>query len=384
MPIPMRTMRETRTFHLALGSLLAVATVCATLLLGAGQAPAAKSGARPLYWGAQVGPQFTGVQPPWDMKALKDFQKRTKKGLSLLAFYEPFSNCGVETKKCEMNGFPAVPMQEVRDYGAIPFLSWSSATTDQSPTHQPQFTLAKIIHGRFDKYIREWAEASREWKHPYFLRFDWEMNGNWFPWNEGVNGNKAGEFVKAWKHVHNIFTAVGANNANWVWCPNIALIKRLKNFRSLYPGNKYVDWTCLDGFNWGDTSNSAGWQSFTHIFKTTYDEIQKYASSKPMLIGETASDERGGSKADWIKNALNVMPQKFPKVRGFVWFDEKSQGMKWPIESSKSSERAFQQAISKKLFRPNVYQRLAGPKIAPPTYGKPPTEPNEPKPPPAT
>jgi Glycosyl hydrolase family 26 len=370
----MRTMRDKRSLTLGLGSLLAALVVCGALLAGVGSAPAA-GGARPLYWGAQVGPQFTGQQPPWDMKALTDFQKRTKKGLSLLAYYEPFSNCGVKTARCELNNFPTEPMQAVREYGAIPFLSWSSATTDQDPTHQPKFTLSRIIHGAFDKYIREWAEASREWGHPYFLRFDWEMNGFWFPWNETVNGNHAGEFVKAWQHVHDIFTNVGATNANWVWCPNIALIKKLKNFGSLYPGNRYVDWTCLDGFNWGNTANSAGWQTFTHVFSSSYKEVEKIAPSKPMIIGETASDERGGSKADWIRNAFSVIPQKFPKIRGVVWFDEDSQGMKWPIESSKPSEHAFQSAIGRKLYRPNVFAHLAGPKIAPPTYGPPPTEP---------
>ena len=185
--------------------------------------------------------------------------------------------------------------------------------------------------------------------------------------------------MKAWKHVHNIFTAVGATNANWVWCPNIALIKKLKDVRKFYPGNQYVDWTCLDGFNWGETSNSAGWQTFTHVFSSTYKEVESFASSKPMIIGETASDERGGSKAAWIRNALHVMPTNFPKIRGFVWFDEKSQGMKWPIESSKSSEQAFQQAIRPQLFRPNIYSHLAGPKIAPPTYAPPPFEPEPPK-----
>ena len=365
--------RQRSRWTLALSGVAALLCVGIALFTGAGSAPAAGA-ARPIYWGAQIGPQFTGQQAPWDMKALTDFQKRTKKGLSMLAYYEPFSNCGVATAKCELNGFPTEPMEAVRKYGAIPFLSWSSATTDEEATHSPRFSLARIIHGAFDKYIREWAIASREWGHPYFLRFDWEMNGFWFPWNEGVNGNRPGEFVKAWQHVHDIFSEVGATNANWVWCPNIALIKKLKNFGDLYPGNRYVDWTCMDGFNWGDTANSAGWQSFTHVFSSTYKEVEKIAPSKPMVIGETASDERGGSKPDWIKNAFSVLPKSFPKIRGLIWFDEKSQGMKWPIESSKQSERAFQQAIGRKLYRPNVYARLAGPKISPPTFGSGPVE----------
>jgi Glycosyl hydrolase family 26 len=349
----------------------ALALLCVGVLLASSPSLASAKG-KPIYWGAQIGRQFTGQQPPWDMNALRAFQKRTKKGLSLLAFYEPFADC--KGKNCEMNGFPALPLEAVRTYGAIPFLSWSSATTAESPTHQPEYSLSKIIHGRYDKYIRAWAEASREWGHPYFLRFDWEMNGFWFPWNEGVNGNRPGEYVAAWRHVHDIFTQVGANNATWVWCPNIALIPRLKHFASLYPGNRYVDWTCLDGFNWGDTSNSAGWQTFEHVFRSTYNEVTKTAPGKPMVIGEVASDERGGSKSAWITHALAAIPAKFPKIRGLIWFDERSQGMKWPIESSKSSERAFQQGIASKLYKPNIYSRLLGPKIEPPTFGAPPSE----------
>jgi hypothetical protein len=355
-------------------ALLAIAALATT------SAPAARAKGKPIYWGAQIGRQFTGQQPPWDMHALKAFQKRTKKGLSLLAFYAPFADC-TTGKHCQMNGFPTDQMERIREYGAIPFLSWSSASTAENPKKQPEFKLSKIIHGRYDSYIREWAEASREWGHPYFLRFDWEMNGFWFPWNEGVNGNRPGEFVKAWRHVHDIFSEVGADNATWTWCPNIALIPKLKHFGNLYPGPRYVDWTCLDGFNWGNTPNSAGWQSFQHVFSSTYKEVMKIAPSKPMVLGEVASDERGGSKASWIKSALATIPKKFPKIRGLVWFDERSQGMKWPIESSKSSERAFQKAIGSKLYKPNIYSRLLGPKVAPPTVGPPPTEPPEPNPP---
>jgi len=137
----------------------------------------------------------------------------------------------------------------------------------------------------------------------------------------------------------------------------------------------------MDGFNWGNTPNSAGWQTFEHVFRSTYNEVKKIAPGKPMVLGEVASDERGGSKANWIKHALAVLPTKFPKIRGLVWFDEKSQGMKWPIESSKSSERAFQQGIANKLYRPNIYARLRASKIAPPTFGRPPSEPTPPTPP---
>ena len=117
----------------------------------------------------------------------------------------------------------------------------------------PDFQLSDVLSGRYDSYIREFAEAARNWGHSFFLRYDWEMNGNWFPWNEAVNENNPGEYVAAWRHVHDIFTAVGATNATWVWCPYAEDDRHFTNLAPLYPGDEYVDWTCMDGFNWGKT-----------------------------------------------------------------------------------------------------------------------------------
>jgi hypothetical protein len=44
------------------------------------------------------------------------------------------------------------------------------------------------------------------------LRFGHEVNGNGYPWAEGVNGNGPGDHVAAWHHVHEVFTAAGATN----------------------------------------------------------------------------------------------------------------------------------------------------------------------------
>jgi hypothetical protein len=358
----MTTAENRRTSRPRRRALLALATAGLCLAFLASAAGAAAKGARPLYWGAQIGPQLTGRQAPWDMNALTAFERKTRKGLSLLAFYSPFVDCS--TGRCEYSGFPAVPFEAIRERGTIPFFSWSSGSTD--PKDAKAFQLRKIIGGKYDGFIRDWAERSREWGHPYFLRFDWEMNGFWFPWNESVNGNRPGEFVEAWRHVHDIFEEVGASNATWVWCPNIALIKRLKGVAHYYPGDKYVDWTCLDGFNWGATKYSAGWMSFEEVFSSTYREVTKVAPHKPLVIGETASEERGGSKPKWIAHTLKVIPKKFRKIRGLVWFDENSQGMHWPIESSKAATNAFAKGIANKLYRPNVYANLPGGRIRPP------------------
>ena len=110
--------------------------------------------------------------------------------------------------------------------------------------------------------------------------------------------------------MHDIFEEVGATNVSWVWCPNVDFANKLTSLPELYPGNSYVDWTCLDGYDWGSNpagaSSGDGWQRFDQIFQSTYNEIvNTVAPGKPMIIGEVGSTEDGGSKAAWISNMLS-------------------------------------------------------------------------------
>ena len=322
-----------------------------------------KSKPRAIYWGAVIGKQLTGESAPFDMRAIDVFERKARKGISLLSFSSPFFDC-IELP-CVPYHFPKAIAERLRLRGIIPFLSWASQSVPAS-LQQPNFTLASVASGAHDAYIREFADQAHDWNRPFFLRFDAEMNGFWFPWGAGVNGNKPGDFVAAWRHVHDIFNEMGATKATWVWCPNVDFTRSLTPLKKLYPGDEYVDWTCLDGFNWGSTRNSAGWQSFTHVFHSTYKRVVKIAPNKPMVIGEVASEERGGSKPDWIKNMFQIIPQRYKKVRAVIWFNEKDQGMDWPMESSNASMNAFRKAIRPKIWRPNVFSELPPTRVPPP------------------
>ena len=314
-----------------------------------------------IYWGAWIGSQLTGEQAPWDMSAVTKFEEMTGKPLSLIHFAAPFANCS--SSRCSFYKFPTNPMESVRNHGSIPFFSWSSQSIPSS-TNEPNFQLSDVISGAFDSYIREFATAAKNWGHPFFLRFDWEMNGNWFPWSEGVNGNKAGEYVAAWRHVHNIFTEVGATNATWVWCPNVDPENKFHSLSSLYPGNEYVNWTGLDGYNWGtNPAKPDRWRTFGELFRSTYSQIaETIAPSKPMTIGEMGSTEYGGSKAAWIKEALSQVPVSYPKIRALLYFEATDEGMDWPIESSPSATAAFAEGIGNPAYATNTFSSLsAGP-----------------------
>jgi hypothetical protein len=318
-----------------------------------------------VYWGASIGDQLTGTQAPWDMSAVSKFEGLAGKKLSLVNFFVPFANCS--SSPCSFYKFAPEIMESIRQHGAIPVYSWSSQSIPSS-LNEPDFQLADVISGSYDSYIREFAEDARAWGHPFFLRFDWEMNGGWFPWAEGANGNQAGEFVTAWRHVHDIFAAAGATNVNWVWAPNVDPDGIFGDLGSLYPGDQYVDWTGLDGYNWGtNPAKPDRWRSFDELYNSTYHRIvDAIAPSKSLLIGEIGSSEYGGSKASWIQDALAKIPANYPKIGGMLWFDTYDDGMDWPIESSTAATSAFAEGIKSPQYANNAYAGLAGSPIQPP------------------
>jgi hypothetical protein len=319
----------------------------------------------PLYWGAWVGSQLTGTEGPWDMGAVSKLEGMTGKAASAINFSSPFADCS--SSKCSFYKFPEAEMESIRAHGSMPFFSWASQATPAS-LNQPDFQLADVIAGTYDSYIREFAEGARDWGHPFFLRFNWEMNGNWFAWSEGVNGNQPGEYVAAWRHVHDIFTQVGATNATWVWCPNVDPESKLQDLASLYPGDEYVDWTGLDGYNWGtNPARPDRWRSFDSLFKASYDRIvETIAPTKPLIVSEVGSSEYGGSKAEWIADALKSARTNYPQMRGLLWFEKFDDGMDWPIETSASSAAAFAEGIQNPSYLGNTFASI-GPGAIQPT-----------------
>ncbi|HEX4305502.1 MAG TPA: glycosyl hydrolase [Solirubrobacterales bacterium] len=314
------------------------------------------------YWGAWIGPQFTGTPAPEDMRAVSEFEALAGKPLSLLETFGQWAACSGSSAGCEPSEpFPRAKLEAMRQYGAIPLYSWASEGNGE-PGEQSRFRLAAIADGTFDPYIRRWAEEAKAWGHPFFLRFDWEMNGNWFPWSESLDGNAPGDFVAAWRHVHDIFAEVGASNATWVWCPYVDPNGNLAALAPLYPGDEYVDWTCLDGYNRGTTASpTAQYRSFDYLFGPDYREVtETIAPAKPMLLAEVASSGHGGSKAEWIRDMFADLPSAYPKVRGLLWFDYYDQGNDWPIETSPSATEAFAAGIGDPRYLTNSFAATAG------------------------
>jgi beta-mannanase len=312
------------------------------------------SATQAIYWGATVkGANYGYGDPPWDMRSQDLFEQHTKKKASLMAI-------GALWGSSTPNFQPAA-MSTIRSHGSIPFFTWGPTSGGGAGADQPTYKLSNIYNGQFDAYITKFAQDAKAWGQPFFLRFMWEMNGSWYPWSEARNGNQPGDYVKAWRHVHDIFTQVGVTNATWVWCVNTEYSGSLP-LEGLYPGDAYVDWMAVDGYNKDSTS-----RSFATIYKPTYDHLLKI-SSKPIIIGEVASKDSAysaGTKAAWITDMLAAqLPTTFPRIKGFLWFNWSTDG-DYIIESSATATAAFAAGVSSSTYASNTFATLTGTTIKP-------------------
>lgn len=213
--------------------------------------------------------------------------------------------------------------------GRIPLVNWEPYDTK----------LDDIIGGTYDARLHELASSARDLDGKLLFDFAAEMNGNWSPWSGADNGMSADKYIAAYRHLHDVFSGDGATNIVFAWCPNVTSEPRASwnDTLNYYPGDDYVDWTCVDGYNWG-TTDGGNWQSFHDVFADVYATLA--TKHKPILIGEMASTEEGGDKAAWIDAIVPALHSDFPLIKGLVWFDIDKE-TDWRISSSPASEAAF-------------------------------------------
>ena len=273
---------------------------------------------------------------------LAQYQKDANKKAALVMYWRDWSASGQID--------PAV-MNAVYAQNSVPFIAWEPECW--SCTDQSAYSLDKIAAGAFDSYIRSFANSLKGYGKTVFLRFGSEMNGCWRPY-----GCQPSTYVAAWRHVHDLFVATGATNVKWVWCPNIDWDGK-HPLAPYYPGDAYVDWLGLDGYN--QTWN--GWSSFVQIFKSSIAELNAINAGYPIAIGETASAEptvsqtaSGLSKSSWITDAYKSGIPSFSRIKAVSWFNQDKSAEEgcpcdWRIESDTAGMSAFAKAVSGLSYR---------------------------------
>ncbi|MGW0204597.1 glycoside hydrolase family 26 protein [Streptomyces sp. NPDC003233] len=211
----------------------------------------------------------------------------------------------------------------VWDNGQLPYIAWEP--------HKA--TLAQIADGSQDAYIKDTAHALRALNVPVAISLAHEMNGNWYPW--GHNKATAAQFVRAWRHVHDVFQDEGVSTVIWVWSPNIVNPVPRVALKPYWPGDGYVDWVGVVGYY-----ARTGAQDFATLFGPTFREIRTF-TRRPFLLAETGA-QPGPRKSAQITGLLRTVASRTDVV-GFIWFDLNKE-TDWRVDSSSETLAAFRRA----------------------------------------
>lgn len=237
---------------------------------------------------------------------------------------------------------PQVHLDTIRQLGATPVLSLEPWNPRVGP-YQPEFSLSSINAGQHDSDLGRWAADLGSWGQPLLLRFAQEMNGTWYPWSVGVNGNTAAEYRTAWVRMHRIVSAQ-APNVEFVWAPNV-LTEGARDFSDCYPGDRLVDYLGLDGYNWGDTPGHQ-WQSPEKLFSASVTALRRVSPRLPIVLTEVgcADGADPDQKARWINEFFDIVMGN-PDVTGFLWFQTDKE-RDWRINSTPASMQAFRDGLA--------------------------------------
>jgi len=273
---------------------------------------------------------------PHNMNYIKQFEQQVGKKPAQIMWYQDWAQT-----------FPKEDAQAVVDAGAVPHIVWEPwYWSDHN-----KIKLQDIAGGKWDGYIDSWAKAVRDFGHPIFLRPLHEFNMEGYPWGI-VNNNKDPQlYIKAFRHIVDIFKREKAGNAMFVWSPmNYSFPNEAWNdWAKAYPGNDYVSWIGFDGYNWGTVQSWSDWQDFKVLFRDQVRRARQLWPTKPIMIAEFASADKGGDKAAWIKELPGFLKTSMREIDALNWFDVRKEA-DWRINSSPAALAAFKQVVKDPLF----------------------------------
>ena len=209
--------------------------------------------------------------------------------------------------------FTTIPLN-IWKSGRVPFLTWYPITSNVYPT--PVDICQRICNHEFDSYLLLCCNALLNFfslaqldpilgSPKIYLRFAHEMNISTSYYSNPNN------FIAMWKYVFNFLRNNGITEDKllFIFCPNIMDVGS-PPFEDYYPGDAYVNWNGLDGYNWGATYwRNTYWNSFESLFKPALERMVNL-SANPISIcefGTTCKVPTGydvAAKEQWLADAF--------------------------------------------------------------------------------
>ena len=250
---------------------------------------------------------------PGSYQPVEEFGAAVGKRPTIVLFYSRFGE-----------KFPARFAEQAHAHHAVPL--------DQiEPTG---ISVAQIAAGRYDGYLKSYADAVRSYRHHVIIGFAHEMNGSWYSW--GWTHVSPHTWVSAWRRVVTDFRSQGADNVTWLW--TVSRVQDQGPFGAYWPGAAYVNWVGIDGYF---TSRQ---DTFNNVFTRAVNVVHQFTND-PILISESAIGQRAG-QARKIPDLLAGVRRDH--LRGLVWFDVDQHGwlskQDWRLEGHRRALAAFRMA----------------------------------------
>jgi mannan endo-1,4-beta-mannosidase len=202
-------------------------------------------------------------------------------------------------------------------------------------------SLAAIAAGRYDVYLRTFANEVRRFGGPVIIGFAHEMNGTWYSWSRAHA--PAARWVAAWRHVVRVFRGQHAANVTWLW--TISHTADVATLRSYWPGPAYVSWVGIDGYF--KVPSATYWTIFGRCVAAV-----RQVTRKPILISETAAGPDTGHVTRDISALFAGVKRQH--LLGVVWFDRSQHGgvneQDWRLEGDRAALSAFNTAVRNYLW----------------------------------
>jgi hypothetical protein len=297
----------------ALATGLALFMVVAPALFAASRPAAASVSSRPSRtphgalatvrippYGAYLGadPNYTpGIDNSVQAKTL---DTEIGRSLGIVSFFTAF------------NSTPSLQdLRAVYAEGSVPMVSMHCGGLDSA-----------VAAGEYDTGLRRIAAFYKMFGHPMFLRWFWEMNLPTSGQHAGCLGPNSAQwspaYIAAFRHIKNVFRAVGATNVAFVWCPSDARFSpNNMNVNVYWPGSAYVDWVGADLYDRVLRRSITFARQFGPFY--AYWTNPAHGGNKPLVICETGSPQV--SQTAWLSELNVYFPQDFPRIHALVYID---------------------------------------------------------------
>jgi hypothetical protein len=300
----------------------------------AATASAAKAAA-PVTKAAFLHPKtlYYGVSTPGlprDTRKLRAFSAAAGKSPNMVLYFQSWSQ-----------NFDVTGLRKLSKSRRLPVVSWEPWNY-RKPKANP-YPLKSISAGKYDRYLRKQARLVKSANVVIAIRLAHEMNGDWYPWGQGVNRNTYAGYVRMHRHVHDVFRKEGVRNVIWIWSPNLVDPRPKVSIAKLYPGDKYVDWVGVVGYLRG----SDPYYTYAQVYRKTLARLNTFGRTKPILITET-SVQRSVNRAAKIHDLIRGI-RSTRRVIGLVWFEHDA-GLDWRVVGDRAASAALRAEIASSRF----------------------------------